>query len=77
MKGTAPTLVREMFALNEENRYKLRNRADFTILTVNSVRYGRESLSYLRSEIWEMSLLDLKRTKSLSKFHAKIKKWSI
>ena len=41
MKGTAPTLVREMFALNEENRYKLRNRADFTILTVNSVRWTR------------------------------------
>ena len=35
MKGTAPTLVREMLPLHEENRYKLRN------------RYGLESLSYL------------------------------
>ena len=43
-KDTAPNLVREIFPLSEENRYKLQNRIDFTIQTVKSVPYGQESL---------------------------------
>ena len=31
MKGTAPTLVREVFSLDEENSYKLQNGTDFPI----------------------------------------------
>ena len=67
MKGTASTL-------NEENRYELQNHAAVTIQSVNPVRYGQESLSYLGPKCWETLLLDLKKTKSLSKFKAEIKK---
>ena len=37
-KGTTSTLGREIFPLDEEMRYKLGNRTDFAIRTVNSVR---------------------------------------
>ena len=69
MKGTASTL-------NQENRYELRNRTDFIIQSVNLVHYGLESLSYLGPKSWETVPLDLKQTKSLSEFKAKIKKWN-
>ena len=39
------TLVSETFFKNEDNIYGLRNRTDFTIRTVNSVRKGLESLA--------------------------------
>ena len=67
MKGTASTL-------NYENRYELRNRTAFTIQSVNPVRYGIESLSYLGRKCWETMPLDLKQIKSLSEFKAEIKK---
>ena len=74
MKGTARTLVIEMFLLKEGNRYELRNCTDFTFRTVYSARNGLESLSYLESEIWEKLPLDLKQSKSLSEFKSKINK---
>ena len=54
MKGTASTL-------NYENRYELRNRTAFTIQSVNPVRYGLESLSYLGRKCWETMPLDLSK----------------
>ena len=61
MKGTAPTLVREMFPLHEENRYKLGN------------RNGLESLSYLGPEIWETLPLDLKQLNHSQNLKAKLR----
>ena len=52
--GTNPTLVGEIFPLNEEMRYELRNRTDFAIRTVNSVRNRREWLRRLGPKHWEM-----------------------
>ena len=62
-KGTASTLTKE-------------NRTYFTIRAVKPVRYRLESLSYLGSKCWETLPLDLKQTKLLSEFKAKIKKWN-
>ena len=61
MKGTAPTLVREMLPLHEENRYKLRN------------RNGLESLSYLGPEIRETLPLDLKQLNQSQNLKAKLR----
>ena len=63
MKGIASTLTKE-------------NRTYFTIRAVKPVRYRLESLSYLGSKCWETLPLDLKQTKLLSEFKAKIKKWN-
>ena len=52
----------------------MRNRTDFTIQTVDVVRNGLESLSYLEPKSWETLPLDLKKTKFLIEFKAKIKR---
>lgn len=54
MKGTAPTVAREIFYLNEENIYELRSHTDFTIRAVDSIRNRLESLSCLIPKMWEI-----------------------
>ena len=62
MKGAGPTLVREIFSLNEKNRYKLQNRTNFATTTNNSLSNELESSSYLRLNILETLPLDLQQT---------------
>lgn len=62
MKGAGPTLVREIFSLNEKNRYELQNHTNFATTTVNSLSNELESSSYLRSNILETLPLDLQQT---------------
>ena len=63
-----------MKELNEANRYELRNCTDFTIPTVNSVRNGLKSSSYLGAKIWETLPLDIKQTKSRTIHRSCVKK---
>ena len=47
VEGIIPTLVREMFPLNQENRTELRNCTEFVIGIVGSVGNTLECVSYL------------------------------
>ena len=62
-----------MIPLNRQNRYELRNNVDFTLPLVKSIHKGLESLSYLGPKIWEIFPFEIKQTKSLLEFKAKIK----
>ena len=73
MKGTAPTVAREIFYLNEENIYELRSHTDFTIRAVDSIRNRLENLSCLIPKIWEIEPLDSNQTKPLPELKAKLR----
>ena len=71
----APELIKKLILPNRQYRYELRNNLDFAAPIVKSVQKGLESLSHLGPKIWELLPLEIKETKTLLQFKAKIKKW--
>ena len=74
--GLAPTLCTERISHNRKNRYGYRNNTDFTLPLMKSFHKGLESLSHLGPKIWEICPVEIKQTKSLLEFKAKIKHWN-
>ena len=75
-RGLAPALCKEMIPQIRQNRYELRNNADSNLALVKPVHKGLQNLNYLGSKIWEISTVEMKSTKSLLQFLAKIKNWN-
>ena len=46
--------MQEVFHVNEQGQYFLRNPTDFVIPTIKTVNYGSESVRFLGPKIWEM-----------------------
>ena len=53
-KGCSPSITTELFEHREEQRYNLRNNADFTIPATRTVYHGSESISFLGPKIWNV-----------------------
>ena len=66
--------MNEIF-VERNNNYSLRGNNVLTRRTVNSVRYGTETVSFLAPKIWYILPNDIKDSESLDIFKSKIKKW--
>ena len=74
--GLAPAPCKEMIPQNRQNRYALRNNADFTLPLGKLVHKSLESLRFLGPKYWEIMPVETKQTRSLLEFKAKIKNWN-
>ena len=61
---------------NTDLPYNLRSQADFVRDSVNTRRYGLNSLSYFAPKVWDMIPLEIKNINSLQKFKTEIRKWA-
>ena len=73
--GISPDLMKEVFPLNDDSGYNLRNKRTFKSRRVKSMRYGTDSLAYLAPKIWELVPNEIKAVESLASFKSAIKKW--
>ena len=67
--------MKEVFPLNDDSGYNLRNKRTFKSRRVKSMRYGTDSLAYLAPKIWELVPNEIKAVESLASFKSAIKKW--
>ena len=75
INGISPDLMKEVFPLNDDSGYNLRNKRTFKSRRVKSMRYGTDSLAYLSPKIWELVPNEIKAVESLASFKSAIKKW--
>ena len=73
--GLSPEIMREVFPMNRDFPYNLRQVNDFSIRSVNSVHYGTESLQFLGPKIWNLVPPEFRNLESLPEFKRKIKLW--
>ena len=70
----APTIVSELFSFSNVN-YSLRSGSQFHQPSANTLWNGQETVSYLRSKIWNMVPEEMKQISSLFAFKREIKQW--
>ena len=68
-------ILDEVFPLNPESSFSLRNQQTFTTRPIHTVHYGSNSLSYLGPKIWEMIPSDVKNLRTVKDFKFVIKRW--
>ena len=51
INGISPDLMKEVFPLNDDSGYNLRNKRTFKSRRVKSMRYGTDSLAHLAPKI--------------------------
>ena len=56
-------------------KYNLRTQSDFFRNSVNSSKYGLNSIRFFASKVWQMVSLEMKNFKSLEGFKNKIRRW--
>ena len=56
-------------------KYNLRTQSDFFRNSVNSSKYGLNSIRFFASKVWQMVPMKMKTLKSLEDFKNKIRKW--
>ena len=61
-----------MIPQNRQNRYELRNNANFTLLLIILIHKDPENFLYLGPKIWEILPVEIKQTVSTLKFKVKI-----
>ena len=71
----APTIMNEILTFVENNTYNLRSGMHLSRVNVHSAQYGRDSIGYLGTKIWDPVPVHMKDLKSLSTFKNQIKKW--
>ena len=74
LNNISPIFMKEVLP-EREMSYALRKNNPFQSRNVNSVYNGTETLSFRGSKTWEMVPTDIKKSKSLKEFKAKIKNW--
>ena len=70
-----PEIMKEVFEI-VEGPHALRNELQLKSRKIHSVRYGIETVSFVRARIWNSLPSDLKQCKSLKLFKSKIKNWT-
>ena len=55
--------------------YNLRSNTDFARISVNTSRFGLNSLRYFASKVWNIVPSDIKNASNLNIFKNKIRKW--
>ena len=56
-------------------KYNLRTQSDFFRDSVNSSKYGLNSIRLFASKVWQMVPMKMKNLKRLENFKSKIRKW--
>ena len=74
-KLTIP-LMNEIF-VKRNNAYNLRKPSEFVRPKVHSVFHGKESISYLGPQIWDMIPLEMKNLITISAFKREVKNWKL
>ena len=55
--------------------YNLRSQTDFFRNTVNTTKFGLNSLRYFGSKVWTMATIEIKNPSTVEMFKNKISKW--
>ena len=71
--GLSQPLMNNIFKLQAENSYNLRQVSEFSRPMVKSVHHGTESISYLGPKIWDILPEKLKNIGNLQHFKKEIK----
>ena len=74
VNNNAPTIVSELFSFANVN-YSLRSGSQFHQPFANTAWNGRETVSYLGPNIWNMVPEEMKQKSSLFAFKREIKQW--
>ena len=74
LNNISSSLMSENFQIKNID-YNLRNGSNLLSRNVKTVRYGKESISYLAPQIWNLVPKDIKNSKNLVSFRNKIKLW--
>ena len=56
-------------------KYKLRSQTDFFRNTVNTTKFGLNSLRYFALKVWIMIPIEIKNSSTVGMFKSKISKW--
>ena len=75
LHNLSPSFMSELFAI-KEMKYNLRNQNALIYKKPCTSSYGMGSISHLGPKIWDQVPNELKSSKSLNIFKAKIKKWT-
>ena len=70
----SPSLVKAIFPKREIS-YNLRNRNPFQMTNVHTVFNGTETLSFRGPKVWKLVPENIKNSKTLNEFKAKIRDW--
>ena len=70
-----PSILENIFKLNTHSRPGLRTNSDFLRPRVNTVHFGKDSLQYFGSVIWNIVPQDIKNSVSLNSFKKSIRNW--
>ena len=66
-----PSILNNIFPLNNNIRTGLRSTSDFSRPRINTVHFGKDSLHYFGSVIWDIIPLEIKNSISLINFKKK------
>ena len=70
-----PEILQDVFPINSQPEYNLRNKTHFAIQPIRTVHYGNNSLRYLGPKLWELIPSDMKDTESVGVYKIRIKNW--
>ena len=73
VNGLSPEIMNSVFNLKENNRYSLRNVYELYSRNPRTVKYGRETISYLAPKIWSIVTQTIKESTSVFSFKTKKK----
>ena len=71
-----PSILDNIFELNTHSRPGLRTSSEFSRPRVNTVHYGKDSLQYFGSVIWDIVPRDIKNSDNINSFKKHIRNWS-
>ena len=72
--NVGPSLLNEIFTLNDNFNPGLRHSSEFKRSNVRTVHYGKDSLGYFGSIIWDLIPQNIKLMSNLNQFKSTIKK---
>ena len=79
-KEISPELIKEVFHSYSRSNINLRQAPTFYSRHIDCVHYGENSLVFLGLKVWELVLIEIRSSNSLTEFKRKIKQsnlWSL
>ena len=73
-RGTAPDYISELFR-SHNSGYEMRDNSRLVLPAFNTVRYGKNSFSYLGAKIWNSIPVTIKNSVSLSTYKSALTGW--
>ena len=74
-KEQGPEILVDVFPLNSQPVYQMRNHSYFATRPIRTVHYGENSLRYLGQKFWELIPSHIKGAKTVEIFKNRIKTW--